>query len=301
MDDGGEIFEFGSFSVDPQKRRLCRDRVPVALNAKAFDALVVLIRNAGRIVSRDALFDAIWDDTTVEDNNLTQQISTLRKTLGEMRGDDKFIATLPGKGYCFVVPVEQRKSNEAAASDKPSKITFGLFTIDRGRRIGFAAAFLYIFMCCSPFFYSAVRTAVSGSQPQSLAVLQFKADRGDEFLSTGISETLRARLGSVEDLMVLPGAPLANDGDVLSVGRELKVDSIVTGSVQRAEDRIRVTVEMVDVGDGRVVWGKTFDDRAVNIFALQDSIAGEVASALHVRLMSEVRLRLRSVSPAYAS
>src|SRR5207244_7502769 len=76
------------------------------------------------------------------------------------------------------------------------------------------------------------------------------------------------------------------DEDALAAWRELNVDAVLTGSVQRANERLRVTVEMVNVLDGRIVWGKTFDDSSANIFALQDSIVGEVARVLNVQFSS---------------
>jgi DNA-binding winged helix-turn-helix (wHTH) protein/TolB-like protein len=288
--DPGMLYEFGSFRADTLKRRLYRDGDAVALSAKGFDILLTLVRNPGETVSRDALIDAIWAGTSVEDNNLTQQISFLRKTLGESPGEHKFILTVPGKGYSFVTPV--RRSVCYEGTERPVKnLRRGMFSWlsllpDSPRITGYLVAIGYILIVCLPFFYSGVRNALSDGPPQSLAVLQFRTNRGDEFIGNGISETLRARLGSVADLTVRSSPPSLTDLDVVTAGRELKVDAVVTGSVQRAEGRIRITVEMVDVVDGRIIWGRTFDDEPGNIFALQDSIAGEVAGALRVRLTS---------------
>jgi len=135
----------------------------------------------------------------------------------------------------------------------------------------------YMLLIAFAFAWSAFQ---GHGRPQSLAVLNFRTTvSGDEFIGLGISETLRARLGSVEDLVVRPAS---SNTDALDAGRRLQVDTVVTGSVQRDRDRIRVVVEMVDVSDGRVIWGKTFDDTESNIFHLQDAVAGEVATALKV-------------------
>ncbi|MFT3742922.1 MAG: winged helix-turn-helix domain-containing protein [Pyrinomonadaceae bacterium] len=279
------IYEFGSFRVDTLARRLYCGDESLPLSSKAFDTLTILLKNSGKTLTREALIEAVWSDTVVEGNNLNQQISTLRKTFGNA----EFIVTIPGKGYSFVIPV--RKLAAVETTRKPSARS-RVFTyaaeIDRARRTGVTIAILYIVAFCSPFFVSALKNAVAGNSQQSLAVLQFRSDRGDEFIGQGISETLRARLGSVADLTVRPGSASIADRDVMAAGRELNVDSIVTGSVQRAENRIRITVEMVDVDDARIIWAKTFDDDASNIFALQDSIVGEVANVLRVRLTSRV-------------
>jgi TolB-like protein len=80
--------------------------------------------------------------------------------------------------------------------------------------------------------------------------------------------------------------PAPGDTDALSAGQQLQVDAVVTGSVQRDQDRVRVSVEMVDVANGQIVWGKTFDEDASNVFALQDAIAVELARVLKVKFSS---------------
>ena len=262
--DDSAIYRFAGFSVDTVRRRLMRDGVPVQLTSKAFDTLLFLIKQHGSTVTKVELMNAVWENTAVEENNLTQQISALRRALGERPNDHRFIVTVPGRGYCFV-----------AELTNGSTVTERYF--DRSAMRGYAVGFSYILLLALAFAWSAFQD--QGHQ-QSLAVLNFRSvSTGDEFIGVGISETLRARLGSVEDLVVRP-APA--NSDPIDAGRQLKVDTVVTGSVQRDRDRIRVVVEMVDVENGRVVWGKTFDDTASDIFLLQDAIAGEVATALRV-------------------
>ena len=93
---------FADFEFDTGKRLLLKAGKPVALNSKTFDLLEVLIERRGEILSKDELLEKIWEGQFVEESNLTVQISTLRKLLGETRGENKYIATVPGKGYKFV-------------------------------------------------------------------------------------------------------------------------------------------------------------------------------------------------------
>jgi DNA-binding winged helix-turn-helix (wHTH) protein/TolB-like protein len=276
------VFEFDGFRVDTTRRKLLRDGLPVRLTAKAFDTLLVLIRNQGQTVTKAELMNSVWRDAAVEENNLTQQISALRRVLGERPNDHRFIVTVPGRGYCFVAALDNRVSeNQTAQAPEPSN-TF-LRRIDRATLRGYSLAVAQILLIGFAFLWSAMSDQGIG-RPQSLAILTFKvAASSDEVIGNGISETLRARLGSVEDLTVRP-AP--SDPNALDAGRRLHVDTVVTGSVQRDHDRIRVAVELLDVSDGRIIWGKTFDDAASNIFALQDAIAGDVARALNVRFSS---------------
>jgi len=105
-------YEFGPFRLDPVKRKLMLEGTAVPLTSKRFDILLTLIRNSGRVVSKDELISEVWPDTVVEENNLTHNVSALRKVLGEKPGEHRFIVTVPGQGYQFVadlkLPAEQK-------------------------------------------------------------------------------------------------------------------------------------------------------------------------------------------------
>ncbi len=90
-----QFYEFGPFRLDPVERFLLRGNDPVELTPKAFDTLVVLVRNGGHLLTKDELMRAVWPDTVVEENNLTQVIHSLRKTLGDDRNGSAFIETVP--------------------------------------------------------------------------------------------------------------------------------------------------------------------------------------------------------------
>jgi serine/threonine-protein kinase len=283
--DKNLVYEFDGFLVDATRRKLLRDGLPVQLTAKAFDTLVFLIRNQRSTVTKADLMNAIWRDAAVEENNLTQQISALRRVLGERPNDHRFIVTVPGRGYRFVAELNRRGAESVTGSRKSTPKWSDAFAahFDAAALRGYSLAVAQIVLVGFAFLWSAVSDQAPG-RPESLAILDFKvATTGDEFIGNGISETLRARLGSVEDLTVRP-AP--SDPDALDAGRRLQVDTVVTGSVQRDHDRIRVAVELLDVSDGRIIWGRTFDNTASNIFELQDAIAGEVARVLNVRFSS---------------
>src|SRR5215471_10868069 len=101
-----ELYEFGPFSLDPAERVISRDGVPVALTPKVFDTLVCLVRNRGRLLTKDELLKEIWLDPFVEEVNLAVNISRLRKTFGENPQDNRYIETLPGHGYRFIAEVQ---------------------------------------------------------------------------------------------------------------------------------------------------------------------------------------------------
>jgi len=109
------IFQFGGFRIDALTRTLVRDDEAVVLNRRAFDVLLYLVQNPGRILSHEELLKNVWPDTFVDENNLAQSVSALRRALGEKPGENSFIVTLPGRGYQFVSPVQFVGSKEPGA------------------------------------------------------------------------------------------------------------------------------------------------------------------------------------------
>ncbi len=101
------VYEFGPFRMDASRRLLERDGEAVVLSPKAFDTLLLLIAERGRVLDKQEVLRAIWPDTVVEENNLNQSISSLRRVLGDSRGESRFIATIPGRGYCFTAEVRR--------------------------------------------------------------------------------------------------------------------------------------------------------------------------------------------------
>lgn len=101
------LYEFGEFRVDPVRRRLLRDSEPIAVTSKSFSLLVVLLERRGEVVEKEELFRRVWPDTYVTEANLTQNVSSLRKALGERAGDRRYIMTVPGRGYSFIAEVRE--------------------------------------------------------------------------------------------------------------------------------------------------------------------------------------------------
>ena len=105
-------FEFGSFSLDPDRRLLLRNGEAVPLAPKVLETLVALVENRDRVLSKDELLDQVWGGASVEEGGLTRNVSILRKTLGEKPDDHRFIVTVPGHGYRFVAAVKETTVNE---------------------------------------------------------------------------------------------------------------------------------------------------------------------------------------------
>jgi Tol biopolymer transport system component/DNA-binding winged helix-turn-helix (wHTH) protein len=112
-----QLYEFGPFRLDPVKRRLLRDGEPVPLTPKAFDTLLALVQQSGRTVEKDDLMRRVWPGAIVEENNLNQNITALRKCLGDSRQASRYIATIPGLGYRFVAEVKTAPAVESEPTD----------------------------------------------------------------------------------------------------------------------------------------------------------------------------------------
>jgi len=115
------LYEFGEFQLDAQKRLLRRGTETVSLTPKAFDVLLLLIQHSGEVVTKDEIMGAVWPDSFVEESNLTQTVFMLRKALGEA-ADQRYILTVQGRGYKFVVEVKEVPGNGHAASGVPEPV-----------------------------------------------------------------------------------------------------------------------------------------------------------------------------------
>lgn len=119
------MYTFGPFSLDDEARLLLRDGEPVPLTGKVLDTLTVLVQNHGRVTDKELLLATLWPDTVVEEANLTQNISTLRKVLGDNPKQHQYIATIQGRGYSFVAPVTEHPAatRPAACASEPTRFT----------------------------------------------------------------------------------------------------------------------------------------------------------------------------------
>ena len=296
-------YEFGDFTLDVGQQRLSRRETgeTIPLTGKVFDTLVYLVERAEQTLDRDVLLGAIWPGVIVEENSLSQNISTLRQVLGEVRGENRYILTIPRKGYRFVAKVRQIDELAAATtSDLPAAPLAAHVPLRWKRVVWIGAAVLVVAIAAVALSFvstRAPRAMPAGGHP--LAILPFKplvpAER-NESLELGMTESLIANLGQQGARAIAPLSSVRRyaslDQDALIAGRELGVESVLDGSLQRAADRIRLTARLINVVDGASLWVGTFDEKATDVFAVQDAISERVAGALAVPLSNEERQHL---------
>jgi DNA-binding winged helix-turn-helix (wHTH) protein/TolB-like protein/Flp pilus assembly protein TadD len=319
-----QLYEFGVFLLNPAERLLLRDGEVVSLSPKAFDTLLILVKNSRHIVTKDVLMEELWGQTIVEEATLAQNISTLRKALGEGVNGNQYIETVPKYGYRFVadvketcnhnttLPVEGQKRSarvsEAVGARKEARpIKHTLAHTNGARREGFSKTTVLLvagltLLCAIALALAYRRTGgkeppVTGSK--TIAVLPFKplSDLSrDETLEFGMAETLITKLSNIERLVVKSMGSVRKyaglEQDPLAAGRELKVDFVLEGSVQKSEDRVRITARLLSTKDGQSIWADTFDENSLDVFRVQAVISEYMTQALDIKLSGDEKRRL---------
>ncbi len=267
------IYEFSHFRVNLAYRELSRDGEAVALTPKAFETLVALIERPRRVVSKDELLTIVWPETFVEEATLTQNIYTLRKALAAAGAEHPFIDTIPRRGYRFNQPVRtvtgtRPTTSLSAGAPRPSPLRHTVAVL--------------------PF--EVVGTSVD-----------------TELIAVGMADALITRLSQLSQLIVRPTSAVLRYATTTSIateiGRDLRVEAVLMGTIQNAGSRSRVGVQLVSVADAAPIWAQQFDvtseGDSPDPFTLQDSISEQVAQVLSLQLTQQEEDRL--VRPHTAS
>lgn len=300
------IYDFGDFRLDVRSHRLIRRESGeiVALPNKAFEVLRVLVQHAGRSISKDELFEEVWKDSIVEESNLSQTIFLLRKALGDDTKQPSFILTVPGRGYQFIAPVSRRNEDdsildesELSGVDLPAQVTRQP-TQARSRVLWLVVPILLL---ATVGAYQFFRPAGSAGKIRSIAILPFDdlgAEPADRYLGIGLADTLVNKFGKMKSISVRPTRTVLKYADSAnepaSIGRELQVDAVLDGRIQKAGGRIRVSMQLVRTADGAMLWTGSFDAQFTNFFLVQDSIGQKVLNALAIQLDDKELRRFES-------
>lgn len=302
-------YAFGDFVLERSQQRVrCRDGSSLDLPPRLFSALLLFVENAGALLDKDALMRALWPGLVVEENSLSQVISSLRRALADDSHDSRYIQTVPRRGFRFIATVTALPDSAAAerlpidatgsvlqAGDLPQLVSTspaGLrkrsvvrITSDRRRWLQLAVATGVAAAAGGAVWW----TLRAGTAPHSstLAVLPFKplvSDARDELLEFGMADSLIARLSTVPGLVVRSIGSVRRyagaDQDPLGAARDLDVAWIVDGSLQRRGDQMRVTARLLRASDGSAAWSGSFDAKFTGVFEVQDTISARVAQVL---------------------
>ena len=323
-----EFYEFGRFRVKSDERVLLREGELVPLTPKAFDILLTLLENDGRIVHKEDLMKKVWPNTFVEEGNLTQNVSLLRKALGESANGPQFIETVPRRGYRFVAPVrkingtnrEQLREipNKPLPSNAPWSLTekptpvlrkleletrnLKLETISRrAPAVALTLAAVLATVVGIAYLGGRDKAGASTTAIQSIAVLPFVDDSPDadaEFLDDEIAESLVNSLTKLPKLRVVPRSVMVNykgrNVDPRKVGQELNVRAVVTGRVHRHGDTISIQADLIDLDSVSQIWGQHYDRRLSDILLVQEEISRDIFENLRLKLNVEEQKQLEA-------
>lgn len=307
-----KIYVFDDFRLEIAKGLLFRtsNNENIPLTRKAFEILQTLVENHGKLVTKEELMAKVWAESFVEEGNLTQTISVLRKKLGENPNQRRFILTESGKGYRFVAEVrnsEEKTENidEEIFENKSQNKTFKSKTnSQRNYFFAFAGVLIILLFAGGLYFWNRKETAVSQpstvKEVRAIAVLPFKnIESNDEnrLLGFGMADAVINKLSHIKKIVVRQTNTVVRYTDAtpeaIKVGREINVDAVLDGNIQKSNGRIRVSVKLLRVSDGALLWAESFDESEKDIFALQDSISEKVAGLLSLELNSDELEKLK--------
>ncbi len=325
------FYSFGPFRIDPRRRTLWREGKIVSLAPKAFEMLLLLVENEGRVLEKQELMGHLWPGSIVEEANLSQTVYLLRRALSEGSDGRQYIETMPKRGYRFAAEIVE-SLDERSESITPGTAEAGSFdaaypdnhsgrlSIDSNieeesgafrnqpgavhsralshRAIWIAGIAASLVVSVAVYLWISRQSSKTGpaGTVHSMAVLPFKsigADGDDNYLGLGMADALITRLSSVNEIVIQPTGAIRKYDDEnehpLEVGRELAVDAVLEGTLQKTTDRLRVTLRLHDVRDGRTLWSGKFDENFTDIFTVQDSISDQIVAALALNLTREMR------------
>jgi len=300
---------FDEFELDLQARVLTRAGQPVPLNPRTYDLLAFLVARPNQLVTREELINALWPDSYVDDGNLSQHVFLLRKALNESKGTARVVRTIPGRGYEFAARLEQG-ALVLPESALPVQQDFQLHTARsitrlvleeetedsapsrlRPRHLGFALGALAMLVVLGGAWTARRAWLASHATAISIAVLPFDNRTGDpsqDYVCSGLADELIGQLDRfpVQQLRVIaPDSSRIDAGKpVTQIGRDLRVQYLLEGSLQRQGAYVRVSAQLVRVADQSRVWSSVYDGDPSDEFVFESSIADAVEHALSLHL-----------------
>ena len=282
-------FRVGPWLVQPSLNTVSRNGTPMRLTLKAMEVLVCLAEHAGESVPKEELLQIVWRETFVTDDVLVGSISELRRVFEDDAREPRFIQTIPKRGYRLIAAVEPAT---AALSS-----TGGTSTIENShRRLKAAAlvgaALLLVALVASSAKIQRWLSATSSSPTiHSIAVLPLQNLSGDaaqEYFSDGMTDALITDLAQIGSLKVISRTSSMQykqtKKSLPEIARELNVDGIIEGTVQRSGDRVRVTAQLIYGPSDKHVWAHSYERDMREVFALERDVTEEIAREVRARI-----------------
>ena len=296
-------FNVGDWTIEPDANRMCRAGQEVRLEPKVMRVLAYLVERHGEVVSRHDLAANVWTGVIVTDDAVTNTVIKLRRALGDDARNPRYVETIAKAGYRLIAETGFPETKTKPALIKPASELVG-----RSQRLWFKTliAGLGLLLGGSILWWATVPTNVpppAADDPSELkpviAVLPFanlSADPEQEYFANGITEDLITDLSKLAGLRVVArNSVFAYKGSgetAVEIGSQLHARFLLTGSVRRAAEQLRINIRLIDTKDGSNRWAERYERKTTDIFRLQDEITNNVVSVLQVELSSGDRQRL---------
>jgi TolB-like protein/Tfp pilus assembly protein PilF len=247
-----KIYEFEGFRVEVEKRLLLHDGVSVPLTPKVFDTLLHLVQRSGHVIDKEELMRAIWPDTVVEENNLNQNISTLRRVLGQNQGEKRYIVTVPGKGYQFVGNIIGRDQTLQAPAPEKSRATIAVLPFEN----------------------------LSADQEK-----EYLADGLTEETIASLGQIDPNHLSVIGRTSVM--AYKRTTKTLAEIGCELNASHVVESSLRAEGGRLRITAKLIRARDQVQIWSSSYDSEPVSMLTFQRELGAAIAEQIRLQLSPE--------------
>jgi TolB-like protein/DNA-binding winged helix-turn-helix (wHTH) protein/Tfp pilus assembly protein PilF len=306
------VVRFGAFEVDFRKGEVRKHDIRIRLQDQPFRILQILLEHPGELVTREEIQHRIWPaDMFVDfEKGLNNAIRKLRDALGDSAEEPRFIETHSGRGYCFIGAVTA--TNGASQKEKavsPVEVSVPVQSRPLYRRLAVGAVvFLAFVATLFGFDIGGVRehwlTRASSPVIHSLAVLPLQnlsSDPSQEYFADGMTDALITDLAQIGSLKVISRTSTMRykkgDKTLPEIARELNVDGIIEGTVQRSGDQVRITAQLVYGPSDKHLWANSYERDARNVLSMESEIAGAIATQIETKLTPEQEARLASVRP----
>lgn len=254
-----KIYRFEDYTLDLRRGGLRRGECEIGLRPKSFDVLRYLVENAGRLVLKDELINAVWPNVVVTNESLTRCVSDIRSALGD--ADQRLIKTITRRGYLFASSVTSNSMDMDAEQ----------VDLKTPEKRGFPSGPPRLSIVVLPF-------ANLGGDPEQ----EYFVDGVTDILTTDLSRISGSFVIACSTAFTYKGKPF----DVKQIGHELNVRYVLEGSVQRRGNRMRVNVQLIDTETGNHLWAERFDKPVADLLDMQDEIVARLAGQLDAQLIA---------------
>ncbi len=302
---------FGVFEVDLRAGQLRKNGIRIKLQEKPFQLLVLLLEHPGEVVTRDEVRQNLWPaDTFVDfDHSLGTALAKLRQAIGDSAQNPRSVETVASRGYRFLMPVtrikaaeeEEEEAGSAGLRPRSPQISDRVRWMTTRVTLGLLVGALFVGAVLGFNVAGAQRWLRRRSNPpvRSLAVLPLQNLSGDpaqQYFVDGMTDQLITNLAQLPNLHVISRTSVMQYQDskkpLPQIGRELKVDAIVEGSVVRSGARVRITAQLLDARTDQHLWAQSYERDLNDVLALQGQLSRAVADEIEVKLTPQQRSSL---------